>query len=41
MIAEGDMIAQRGFYVIDLKEGKVGYLKEVTEKGEFILEEIR
>jgi len=41
MIAEGDMVAQRGLYVIDLKEGKVGYLKGFTEKGEFILEEVR
>ncbi len=40
-IVEGDMLAQPGPYLVDVKAGRVGHVKGVDEKGGFILEPVR
>ncbi len=40
-IAEGDMVKQRGLYIIDLRRGVAKRFIGVNEKGEFILEEVK
>ncbi len=40
-IAEGDMVAQPGPYIIDFRSGRVGVLKGFDEEGGFILEEVK
>ncbi|HDD25974.1 MAG TPA: hypothetical protein ENF75_02670 [Acidilobales archaeon] len=40
-IAEGDMVSQRGPYIIDLRTGKAGRLIGIDKEGKPILEEIK
>ncbi len=40
-VAEGDMVEQRGLYLVDLKEGRVGRIVGFDERGEPIVEEVR
>ena len=40
-IAEGDMLSQRGLFVIDFRRGQVGRLIGFDEEGEPIVEELK